>query len=398
MPVTFSASLYDFRKVMDRMPLTALTLFHLSSLLIAVAVGVATFRFIPETSMYDAAFTGLLVLALGVLSGEGAARRLERRLLMRSLAAERAAREGQAEAIAELTAELDALRQHRDQEELVAEMRLVRSQLSRIAAGVAAPGAAGAPRNAGPAMLEGQPLIEAVLSALKDNRIDLYLQPVVQLPQRRMAFHECLTRLRDGQDRVIAPGQYLPVAEEAGLTATIDNLSLFRCVQALKRRRNDDSGFGFFCNLSMATLEDESFFEQFLEFLVANRDLASRLVFEIEADRLLQATPKVREHLDSLKRIGFRLSVDNIDHADIDLLSLVDAGAVFAKVDVGVLKDLARPDRPLPVLVEKLRARGMTLIAAKVENEGQVLDLVEDDLTLAQGYLFGEPRPMRADA
>ena len=384
---------------MDRMPLTALTLFHLASLLIAGAVGVATFRFIPETSMYDAAFTGLLVLALGVLSGEGAARRLERRLLMRSLDAERAAREGQAEAIAELTAELDVLRQHRDQEELVAEMRMVRSQLARIAAGGATNvQGAGAPRNAGPVELEGQPLIEAVLSALKDNRIDLYLQPVVQLPQRRLAFHECLTRLRDGENHLIAPGQYLPVAEQAGLTATIDNLSLFRCVQALKRRRNDDSSFGFFCNLSMATLEDESFFEQFLEFLVANRDLASRLVFELEADRLLQATPKVREHLDSLKRIGFRLSVDNIDRADIDLLALVDAGAVFAKVDVDVLKQLGRADRPLPLLVEKMRARGMVLIAAKVESEDQVLDLVEDDLTLAQGYLFGEPRPMRSDA
>jgi cyclic-di-GMP phosphodiesterase, flagellum assembly factor TipF len=384
---------------MDRMPLTALTLFHLASLLIAGAVGVATFRFIPETSMYDAAFTGLLVLALGVLSGEGAARRLERRLLMRSLEAERAAREGQAGAIAELTAELDGLRKHRDQEELVAEMRMVRSQLARIAAGGSSAGqASGAPRHAGPVELEGQPLIEAVLSALKDNRIDLYLQPVVQLPQRRLAFHECLTRLRDGENHLIAPGQYLPVAEQAGLTATIDNLSLFRCVQALKRRRNDDSSFGFFCNLSMATLEDEGFFEQFLEFLVANRDLASRLVFELEADRLLQATPKVREHLDSLKRIGFRLSVDNIDRADIDLLALVDAGAVFAKVDVGVLKQLGHADRPLPLLVEKLRARGMVLIAAKVESEDQVLDLVEDDLTLAQGYLFGEPRPMRADA
>ena len=276
---------------------------------------------------------------------------------------------------------------------------MVRSQLARIAAAGATNGqGADAPRNAGPVELEGQPLIEAVLSALKDNRIDLYLQPVVQLPQRRLAFHECLTRLRDGENHLIAPGQYLPVAEQAGLTATIDNLSLFRCVQALKRRRNDDSSFGFFCNLSMATLEDESFFEQFLEFLVANRDLASRLVFELEADRLLQATPKVREHLDSLKRIGFRLSVDNIDRADIDLLALVDAGAVFAKVDVDVLKQLGRADRPLPLLVEKLRARGMVLIAAKVESEGQVLDLVEDDLTLAQGYLFGEPRPMRSDA
>jgi len=381
------------------MPLTALTLFHIASLLVAAAVGVAAFRFVPDTTLYDASFTGLLVLALGVLSGEGAARRLERRLLMRSLDAERAAREGQDEAIAELTAELDALRQHRDQEELVTEMRLVRSQLARIASGNMTAGRGlSAPANGGPADLEGQPLIEAVLAALKDNRIDLYLQPVVQLPQRRVAFHECLTRLRDGDNRVIAPHQYMPVAEQAGLTDTIDNLSLFRCVQALKRRRNEDAGFGFFCNLSMATLEDETFFEQFLEFLVANRDLAGRLVFEIEADRLMQATDAVAEHLDSLKRMGFRLSVDNIDRADVDLVALAERGVAFAKVDAHVLKDFAQPDRPLPLLVEKLRAKGMTLIAAKVENEEQVLDLVEDDLTLAQGYLFGEPRPMRADA
>ncbi|MDF1719490.1 MAG: EAL domain-containing protein [Minwuia sp.] len=382
------------------MPFTALTLFHLASLLVAAAIGVATFRFVPETSVSDATFTGLLVLALGVMSGEGAARRLERRLLLRSLDAERAAREGQAEAIAELTAELDVLRQHRDQDELVTEMRLVRSQLARIASGhmpTAGRGAAG-PVDGRPMELEGQPLIEAVLAALKDNRIDLYLQPVVQLPQRRVAFHECLTRLRDSENRVIAPHQYMPVAEQAGLTDTIDNLSLFRCVQALKRRRNEDAGFGFFCNLSMATLEDEAFFEQFLEFLVANRDLAGRLVFEVEAERLLQATATVAEHLDSLKRIGFRLSVDNIDRGDIDLMGLASRGVAFAKVDAHALKDLARPDRPLPVLVEKLRAKGMVLIAAKVENEEQVLELVEDDLTLAQGYLFGEPRPMRADA
>ncbi len=129
-----------------------------------------------------------------------------------------------------------------------------------------------------------------MLSALKDNRIDLYLQPVVQLPQRRLAFHECLTRLRDGENHLIAPGQYLPVAEQAG--ADRDDRQPFPVPlrQALRRRRNDDSSFGFFCNLSMATLEVEGFFRAVSEFLVANRDLANRLVFELEADRLLQAT------------------------------------------------------------------------------------------------------------
>jgi cyclic-di-GMP phosphodiesterase TipF (flagellum assembly factor) len=59
-------------------------------------------------------------------------------------------------------------------------------------------------------------LLQTIRDALADNRVDLYLQPVVSLPQRRTAFYESYSRLRDPTGRIMLPAEYLPAAEPAG--------------------------------------------------------------------------------------------------------------------------------------------------------------------------------------
>jgi cyclic-di-GMP phosphodiesterase TipF (flagellum assembly factor) len=124
-------------------------------------------------------------------------------------------------------------------------------------------------------------LLDTVRDALADNRVDLYLQPIVSLPQRRTVFYESFSRLRDETGRVMMPAEYLSVAEPEGLVAAIDNLLLFRCVQIVRRLARQDRKVGIFCNISLASLSDEGFFPQFLEFLSANKDLAGALIFEL---------------------------------------------------------------------------------------------------------------------
>jgi cyclic-di-GMP phosphodiesterase TipF (flagellum assembly factor) len=77
--------------------------------------------------------------------------------------------------------------------------------------------------------------IETVREALAANRVDLYLQPIVSLPQRRTYFYESFTRLRDSTGRVLTPGAFLQAAERAGLMTEVDNLLLFRCVQIVRK-------------------------------------------------------------------------------------------------------------------------------------------------------------------
>ena len=82
-------------------------------------------------------------------------------------------------------------------------------------------------------------LLEEVREALAANRVDLYLQPIVSLPQRRTVFYESFSRLRDESGRVMMPAEYLPAAEPEGLVSAIDNLLLAGAILALRWRYGD---------------------------------------------------------------------------------------------------------------------------------------------------------------
>lgn len=101
-----------------------------------------------------------------------------------------------------------------------------------------------------------------VWQAIEGGRIELYLQPTVTLPQRKVAFYEAVARIRDDEDRVIAAEDFVAAAEAAGLIGRLDHAVLMRAVQVLRRLvvRNDD--VSVFCNISAATIRDPEVFAQ----------------------------------------------------------------------------------------------------------------------------------------
>ncbi|WP_309093016.1 EAL domain-containing protein [Phenylobacterium sp.] len=279
---------------------------------------------------------------------------------------------------------------------------LVQRMQQRLDEGGAAPAVIGRPgeprRSAG--------LFETVREALAENRVDLYLQPVVALPQRKTVFYESFSRLRDATGRVIMPAEYLTVAEPAGLVTAIDNLLLFRCVQIVRRLAKQDRRIGIFCNVSMASLADEVFFPQFLDLLSANRDLAGALIFEIGQAAFDARGSIEARNMGKLAELGFRFSLDKVVDLDLDLQDLARADVKFVKVGAqGLLDELTEVEgrlvlRSLPDLAAEdfaqlTRRYGIELIAEKVETERQVVDILELEIGFGQGHLFGEPRAIR---
>lgn len=249
-------------------------------------------------------------------------------------------------------------------------------------------------------------LLDTVRDALADNRVDLYLQPIVSLPQRRTVFYESFSRLRDETGRVMMPAEYLSVAEPMGLIAAIDNLLLFRCVQIVRRLARQDRKVGIFCNISLASLSDESFFPQFLEFLSANKDLAGALIFELGQAAFDQRGPVEARHMARLADLGFRFSLDKVVDLDLDFNDLARADIKFIKVGAQLLLDQLEETggrliiRSLPDLAANDFARltrryGVETIVEKVESERQIVDILDLDMAFGQGHLFGEPRAIR---
>ncbi|MFM8992547.1 MAG: EAL domain-containing protein, partial [Alphaproteobacteria bacterium] len=194
-------------------------------------------------------------------------------------------REGERAAMGEVVAEVKVL------QSLVSELS-VRGEAGEQPAPAAAAAAPAAPRAAVPRSASGAAarrdlaslgegeVLSLVRHGLREGRVDLYVQPIVSLPQRKHRFYECFSRIRDADGNVMGPDRYLAAAEREGLIGAVDNMLLFRCVQLVRRIHKANREVGVFANISEHSIADQRFFRDFANFVADNRELAPYLVFE----------------------------------------------------------------------------------------------------------------------
>jgi len=248
--------------------------------------------------------------------------------------------------------------------------------------------------------LDRNGIIAAIRRAIETSRIELYLQPVVTLPQRKVRYYEALSRLKAESGDLVPAGDFLSYAEAGALMPKLDNLSVLRCVQVVRRLLLKNREIGLFCNLSGATLTDSSF-PQFLEFVEANRAIAPALAFEFTQSAVRAMGPIEHESLAALAERGFRFSMDNLTDLRVDARELNERGFRFVKSPATLLFNrvgIVSTDIHPADFSDLLGRFGIDLIAERIENESTVVDLLDYDVRFGQGFLFSPPRPVRAEA
>ena len=238
-----------------------------------------------------------------------------------------------------------------------------------------------------------------IRAALDDNRLDVHLQPILTLPQRKVRYYEGLARLRSPDGEVIPAQDFLAPAAAAGLWPKIDNLMLFRCVQILRRLLVKDREIGLFCNASAATLADADIFPQFFQFMEANRAIAPSLMLEFSQEAFRGMGPVEQEALSALGERGFRFSMDHVSDLRLEPRDLSDRGIRFVKVNAATLLNRAAAPADIHTadISDLLGRFGISLVADRIESEANVVDLLDYDVRFGQGHLFSPPRPVRAD-
>jgi cyclic-di-GMP phosphodiesterase, flagellum assembly factor TipF len=243
-------------------------------------------------------------------------------------------------------------------------------------------------------------ILAAVKNAVEENRIDIYLQPMVSLPQRKVRFYEAVTRLRDDKDQILTADDFIGIAEAAGLIGRIDHMVMLRCVQVLRRLMVRNKEVGVFCNVAAATLGNPATFAQCLDFLEANRALAPSFVIEFKQATFRNLGPVETEHLAALAQRGYRFSIDHVTDLRIEPRELADRGVRFIKVPAALLLDQRQSpasDIHPSDLSDLLGRFGIDLIAERIEGERAVVDLLDYDVRFGQGFLFAPPRPLRPE-
>ena len=240
------------------------------------------------------------------------------------------------------------------------------------------------PRSRRFSRLDRDGIIALVRSAIEANRIDLYLQPIVTLPQRNVRFlrsdvadegrgrrthrgrrfHQiCRSRLVDAEAR--PPDS---AALRAGGAAASDQEPRYWAVLQSVRRDPHRSGI-----------------PQLLEFVEANRAIAPSLVFEFTQSAVRAMGPPEHESLAVLAERGFRFSMDNVADLRFDARELHERGFRFIKVPA-CSRSAATAPRSVPADFSDLLARFGIDVAERIESENIVVDLLEYGVRLGKDF------------
>ncbi len=241
---------------------------------------------------------------------------------------------------------------------------------------------------------------EAIAQALRADRVDVFLQPIVALPQRKMKLYEVQAHLRLSDDETLSPGEFLPALERAGLTPELDAKMVARAAALARHLAARGSEALVECALAPASLHTPGFLRALGRVLESHPDVLGRLVLGISQRCWRTLEAETAGALSGLRARGVAFALDRATDLRLDPLALADRGVRFLKVPTGLLlrpEAAEGPDYAMSDFAAVLARAGIRLVAEGVEREGDVPDLIELDVPLAQGSVFAPPRAVRPD-
>jgi cyclic-di-GMP phosphodiesterase TipF (flagellum assembly factor) len=296
-----------------------------------------------------------------------------------------------------------------EHESLLAQKQMFAASPEAAAKAVAEIGAAQA-RPAAPAQPSGpvNPLGQlsdsevAVLirDAMKNERIDVHLQPIVTLPQRKVRFYEAVSRLRLPEGKLIEAKHFIGAARRSDAILALDENLVNSALQVVRRLATKSKDVGIFFNLAPETLSDRATMSVIMNALDANKAVAPSLFIEIAQNDFRSPNAVYRDSLHRLREHGFRFAIDHVNDLHIDPQAMAERGVRYLKISaeliLGRVAQAGAQVHPAD-LVDLLGRYGIDLVAEKIETETMVVDLLDYDLGFGQGTLFAPPRPIRSE-
>jgi PAS domain S-box-containing protein len=244
------------------------------------------------------------------------------------------------------------------------------------------------------ANVEAYEWLRRVRTALNDDRFVLYSQPIVDARSGEVVREELLLRMLSdrGDDGVIEPGAFLPVAEEFGMIGEIDRWVIREGIPLLAEQRQ------IAINLSGRSIGDPSI-TKLIESVVRDLEVdPSNLTIEITETALVQDMQAARAFTDRLERLGCALALDDFGTGYGSFTYLKHLPVQYIKIDIDFIRELPRNPadrRIVRSIVGIAKGFGIKTIAEGVEDEETLKLLVEYGIDFAQGYHIDRPAPAR---
>ncbi|MCL5040782.1 MAG: EAL domain-containing protein [Firmicutes bacterium] len=231
-----------------------------------------------------------------------------------------------------------------------------------------------------------------IKDALREDRLVLFFQPIVQVSNGEVEHYEALVRMREKDDEIILPGVFLQAAERFGLMPQVDRWVVEKVLAILRA----DSRVRIFVNISGESLGDEALLKTIEEKIIESRVDPRLLGFEITETTAVREEARTRCWIERLKNLGCSFALDDFGAGFSSFSYLRSLPVDYVKIDGSFVKNLDQ-DLTHRALVQAIynvaRALGKRTISEYVENEAVLRILRELGVDYGQGFFLGRPGP-----
>ena len=239
--------------------------------------------------------------------------------------------------------------------------------------------------------------VRRLRGAIENNEFTLYCQPILQFSgEPRYPMAEVLVRLREEEQALLPPGEFLPVFEHYRMMPQLDRWVVRHTVKRLVEGSRIP---GFTVNLSGQTLEDEDFPRFVAAQLSTNKLAPERLLFEIDESDVLLRLGAAQRFANAFRALGGRLLIDGFGRRAVSFAPVKELGVQFVKVDGSICRKLIANDSARHKMNAMLRvgeALGFSVVAECVEDQDVLMRLKAMGVGYAQGFGIYQPQPMEA--
>ena len=242
--------------------------------------------------------------------------------------------------------------------------------------------------------------LEAQLrGALERGELVVHYQPVIDLSTNALVGREALLRWNHPSRGLVAPLEFIPLAEETGLIIPIGAWVLEQACTDATGWSGDAGLVGLSVNISARQLFDPSFADTVALIVQRTGIEPARLTLEITESVLMEDTTLAVQQLNALKRLGVRVAIDDFGTGYSSLSYLRTFPVDVLKIDKSFIENVATDVEGacfVQAILHLAQVLRVTTVAEGVEEASQAERLTQLGCDCAQGFFFGRPAPLPA--
>jgi diguanylate cyclase (GGDEF)-like protein/PAS domain S-box-containing protein len=241
-------------------------------------------------------------------------------------------------------------------------------------------------------------LEQGLRKALENGELEMYYQPQIDAASGRILGAEALMRWNHPLRGVLAPGEFLPFAEESGLMLPISDWMIGAlCRDMAAWVHIGDGALKLSLNVSPQSLDRGDFFDKMHDAMLSHGVAPGQIEVEITENICIRNPQRAIEQLNKLGQLGVSVAIDDFGTGYSSLAYLHRFPVQTIKIDQSFVQEIHDEHGHYPVVLAIIsisRGLRLNLVAEGVETEVQARYLRANGCPTMQGYLFHRPMPL----